>query len=198
MGLIGKFRERKLSDRMKKEAVGLGLCAQWTAEWGKDTTKRDMAEKFVTGLDFCIQHDWPSTEVIKRDFGDVMHEYGVYVDENVHLTDPKTMVLNGRCEAHIYCGRFAASNIYVRHKSTAQVTVARGAYVHVSAYDKADVEIICEPGAKCFVYKYGGKVKTAGEGRVTVREREHAPGVDAKTADMEMSPHKDNTQNING
>lgn len=35
MGLIGKMKERKLSERMKKEAVELGLCAQWTAEWGR-------------------------------------------------------------------------------------------------------------------------------------------------------------------
>lgn len=195
MGLIGKMKERKLSERMKKEAVELGLCAQWTAEWGKDTTKGDMVEKFVAGLDFCIQHDFPSTEVMKRDFGDVMHDYGVYVDESVHLTDPKTLVLNGRCDASVKCGRLAASDIYVRHKSKLRIAVERGSYVHVSVYDDTETAIECGPGAKCFVYRYGGKVAASGEGQTVIRERTAYTG--NKTPDAGAPAHKEeDTENL--
>lgn len=60
------YKERRLSDKMKHEAVTLGLCAQWTAEWQDGTSKDEMVEKFVEGIDFCIQHNWPSVEVMKR------------------------------------------------------------------------------------------------------------------------------------
>ena len=78
-------KRKRLSDRMKNEAVSLGLCAEWTAEWRDGITKDEMAEKYVRGIDFCITHDWPSCDVIKKEFGDVMHNHGVYVDESVRL-----------------------------------------------------------------------------------------------------------------
>ena len=30
---------KRLSERMKNEAVSLGLCAEWTAEWRYGSTK---------------------------------------------------------------------------------------------------------------------------------------------------------------
>lgn len=164
--------ERKLSERMKKEAVGLGLCAQWTAEWTDGTTKDEMAEKFVQGLDFCIEHDWPSTEVMKKDFGDVMHRHGVYVDERVSVRDTDTLILNGRCDASVTYSGASVGNVYVRHTSHAKIRVMGFAYVHVSVYDGAKVEVECERLAKCFVYRYGGEVKSSGN--VVVRERDFA------------------------
>lgn len=169
MGIIAQMKERKLSDRMKQEAVSLGLCAQWTAEWENGTSKDEMVEKFVRGLDFCIQHNFPSTEVMKKDFGDVIHKHGVYVDEEVHLRHPKTIVLNGRCRGSLYCGDFDAGNIYVRHDTDVTIRVDGHAYVHISVYDKAKVNVMCAPSAKCFIYQYGGEIKT--DGKSIVRDR---------------------------
>lgn len=163
------MRDKKLSEKMKQEAVSLGLCAQWTAEWGKGTTKDDMADKFVRGLDFCIKHNWPTVEVIKESFGDVMHNHGVYADEKVYQTNPDTMVLNGRCDATIICGDYASSNIYARHSTKLRIKVRDHAYVHVSVYDNAQIEVECADSAKCFVYRYGGEVNATG--KVVVRER---------------------------
>lgn len=172
--IIGKLKERKLSDRMKQEAVGLGLCAQWTGEWNDGSSKDEMAEKFVKGIDFCIKHNWPSVEVMKREFGDVMHNHGIYADETLHKTNPETMVLNGRCDASVTSKDFIVSDIYVRHTSKMRMKVRGHAYVHVSVYDDAQVEIDCREGAKCFVYHYGGKVTASG--KVVVRERQKAQG----------------------
>ena len=169
MGIIGQIKERKLSDRMKQEAVSLGLCAQWTAEWENGTSKDEMVEKFVTGLDFCIQHNFPSTEVMKKDFGDVIHKHGVYVGEEVHLQHPKIVVLNGRCGGSILCGGYDAGNIYVRHNSNVTIRIDGHAYVHISVYDDAIVNVSCAPSAKCFIYKYGGETKT--DGKTIVRDR---------------------------
>ena len=184
-------RERKLSERMKKEAVDLGLCAQWTADWDDGTTKDEMAEKFVQGLDFCIGHDWPSTEVMKRYFGDVMHKHGVYVDERLSVRNIDTLILNGRCDASVTYVGASVGNVYVRHTSRAKITVRGFAYVHVSVYDGAKVEIDCEKLAKCFVYRYGGDVKASGN--VVVRERDFAEvyGSAALTAAVETAAHEE-------
>ena len=105
-------KRKRLSDRMKNEAVSLGLCAEWTAEWRDGSTKDEMAEKYVRGIDFCIAHDWPSCDIIKREFGDVMHSHGVYVDESVRLRNPGTVILNGHCDATITCDGYSVTNVY--------------------------------------------------------------------------------------
>ena len=163
------YKERRLSDKMKHEAVTLGLCAQWTAEWQDGTSKDDMVEKFVEGIDLCIQHNWPSVEVMKKSFGDVIHRHGVYVDESTSLLNPSTAIFNGHCDASVTCCDYAVSNIYVRHKSKVRITAGDQSYVRVNLYDDSEATIHCEGSARCFVYHYGGRLTS--EGRVTVRER---------------------------
>lgn len=158
-----------LSDRMKSEAVGLGLCSEWTAGWEDKSSKDAMVEKFVRGIDFCIQHDWPSCEAIKRDFGDVIHEHGVYVDEACHITNSPVVVLNGSCDASgIYDGHTVAT-IYVRHKSKLRLLVGGMAKVRVCLYDESEVSVSVKGYAKCSVYRYGGSVKSNDGARVLDR-----------------------------
>lgn len=163
------MREKKLSARMKKEAVELGLCDQWTREWEDGTTKDEMVDKFVRGLDFCIEHDWPTTDVMKKEFGDVIHRHGVWVDEAMSANNPDTAILNGSCDGRITVDGFGVSSIYVRHKSRLKLTVKDMAYAAVSLYDEANVDIDCQ-GGKCFVYKRGDNVKVKTQGGVKIRE----------------------------
>ena len=162
-------KEKKLSDRMKKEAVSLGLCAEWTAEWKDGSSKDEMAEKYVNGIDFCIARDWPSCDFIKKNFGDVMHKHGVYVDEAVRLRNPKTVILNGRCDATITCDGYAVTNIYVRHSSKLSIICKHMANVRINVLDSASVSVSCDKFAKVFVYKYSGEVNA--NGKVIVRDR---------------------------
>ena len=160
---------KRLSERMKNEAVSLGLCAEWTAEWRDGSTKDEMAEKYVRGIDFCITHDWPSCDVIKKEFGDVMHNHGVYVDESVRLHNPKTVILNGHCDATITCDGFAVTNVYVRHKSKLSIVCRGFANVRVNVLDNSCVNINSESPAKVFVYQYSGDVKAFGN--AVIRDR---------------------------
>ena len=91
------MKERQLSDKMKAEAMGLALCQQWTNEWEDNTSKDEMVRKFVRGIDFCIDHNWPDVKTIKRQFGDVIHNHGVWADENVSVTNAPMTILNGEC-----------------------------------------------------------------------------------------------------
>lgn len=158
-----------LSDRMKSEAASLGLCAQWTAEWEDKSSKDAMVEKFVKGIDFCIKHDWPSCDVMKRDFGDVIHGHGVYVDEACHILNKPIVVLNGSCDASITYDKYAVATVYVRHKSKLHIKVLGLAKVRVCAYDNASVRVECSQYAKCSVYLYGEHATHTGDGNVVDR-----------------------------
>lgn len=151
-----------LSDRMKSEAVSLGLCAQWTAEWEDKSSKDAMVEKFVDGIDFCIKHDWPSCGIMKKYFGDVIHGHGVYVDESVHMRNPKMVVLNGVCDASISFDGFAVGTVYVRHKSKLRISVGGFAKVRVCLYDDGDVSSLMSGNGRCVVFKYGERSCVSG------------------------------------
>lgn len=155
---------------MKNEAVSLGLCAQWTADWQDNSSKDEMVEKFVKGIDFCIGRNWPSTKDIKKYFGDVIHRHGVYVDENVDLTNPKITILNGECVGHINYSWMGNGEIYVRHGSSLYLKVKDFSKVFVNLHDDAELHVECDINAKCFVYQYGGIVKSA-SGNVIIRDR---------------------------
>lgn len=148
-----------LSDKMKNEAIGLGMCAQWTSEWEDNSSKDVMLDKFVTSIDFCIRHNWPSPQFIKDNAGDVMHGHGVYVDEAINLYNPKgVVVLNGSCAGSITFDGFTIATVYVRHTSKLQISVRGMSKVRVCLYDKAEVSVKCKGYGSCSIYRYGGKV----------------------------------------
>lgn len=163
-------RKSRLSDKMKDEAIKLGLCQQRTKEWKDGTSKDEMVRKFIRGIDFCIEHNWPSVQVIKRDFGDVIHNHGVYADENVVACNAPIIILNGECVAELEYTWTAAGEVYVRHKSKAKISVRGVARCFVSVYDESEVSVECEEGAKCFIYLYGGHVKSK-DGDVIIRDK---------------------------
>lgn len=164
------MEEKRLSERMKREAVGLGLCGQWTAAWDEDSSRDGMVRKFVRGIDFCIEHDWPSVRVMKRDFGDVIHRHGVYADENVECVNAPMVVLNGECVADIEYTGTSTGEVYVRHRSEARVRVSGLARCFVSLHDCGEVSVECDEGCKAFVYLHGGTVRKA-VGDVVVRDK---------------------------
>lgn len=157
-----------ISDEMKTQAIGLGLCQQWQDEWADNTTKDELVDKFVRGLDFCIQHDFPTTKVMKECFGDTIHRHGVYVDEKVRTASQSTVILNGECDAEIEYGDFDCARVWVRHNSRANITVNGFAVVKVFVLDKSEVHIKNSSCRKVKVYKYGGCVTC--EGDVTIAE----------------------------
>lgn len=164
------FGKKNLSDKMKNEAVSLGLCAQWTAEWKDNSSKDEMVEKFVNGIDFCIGRNWPSTKDMKKYFGDVIHDHGVYVDENVVLENPRIAILNGECVARIDYDWMNSGEIYVRHNSSLYLKVSGLSRVSINLLDNAELHVDCEDGAKCFVYQYAGTVTKASK-NVIIRDR---------------------------
>lgn len=169
---MGLFRKDDgVSERLKGEAVALGLCEEWQSQWLRKTSRDELADKFIRGLDFCIEHDWPSCEFIKREFPeDVRHNHGVYVDEEVRGdVFAATVVLMGKCSADLSFAGYDVRDVYVRHDSVLRLVVGGEAKVFVNVYDTSRLDVRQEGNAKVYVYRYGGVVSCAG--KVAVRER---------------------------
>lgn len=155
-----------ISEELKDKAVSLGLCKEWTDGWG-DPSVDDLVKKYIDGIDFCIEKDFPSNEYIKQNFGEVAEKHGVYVDKKIELSDPSILVLNGFCKGKINIGEFCVSTIYVRHNSDVEVEVHNGGLAFVHLYDDAGLNV--QSKGKCFVYRHGGFLST--NGNIIVRDR---------------------------
>ncbi len=157
----------KVSKVLKEEAIKYGLCAAWAKDWGSPT-KEQLVEMYITGLDFCIEHNYPSNEFIKENFGEIAEHKGVFVDKKVHLENPETAILNGRCTGSIVLTGNVSRDIYVRHDSRVEIVVRDYALAFVRVFDNAHVILRNESGKRCFVYKKGGTATVSGN--VLVRE----------------------------
>lgn len=158
-----------LSDRMKREARALGLCDQWYSEWKDNSSKDEMIDKFINGIDFCIEHDWPNVNEMKELFQDRMHDHGIYADEQVSLHNCTLSILNGGCRCEARYDGFGSGEIYVRHNSTLDIDVSGLSRVVIDVYDSAFVNVKCDGASKVYVYLYGGNASVSGN--VIVRNR---------------------------
>ena len=163
LGVLGVLKERRLSARMRKEAVGLGLCGKWQEKWTKDTDVDGMLDMFVNGQDFCIKHDWPSVATLKRHGGEKLKAHGVYADEEFEASDVRTLIAVGGCKGTVTADGRQVTTVYARHKSRLRVTADGEARVFVMLYDEAGVEVASKDNARVFVYRHGKKTFAMGK-----------------------------------
>lgn len=158
-----------IAEKYKEEGRLIGICDRVYNALNKDTTRRELIEQWLAELEFCLQKGWPSAERVREDFGDLIHDYNVFVDEKVELDNVLTVVLNGRCEALLRYGNHTG-RVFARHDTELNVEVSGTGRVFISIYDDASIKVKTGAYAKAFVYRHGrGTVET--EGNVIVRER---------------------------
>lgn len=159
-----------IAEKYKAEGRVLGICDRVYNALNKDTTREELIKQWLAELEFCLQKGWPSAERVKEDFGDLIHDYNVYVDEKVELNDAHCVVLNGKCTASLQYGNHTG-RVFVRHETKLKVTAMGTSRVFVSLYDDAEAEITTGAFAKVYVYKHG-RGKVTSDGVVIVRERQ--------------------------
>ena len=171
----GLFKKKTLSDRLKGEAISLGLCQQWQREWRDNSSNDELVDKFIRGIDFSIKHDWPKPEFIKTHFdSDFLKRWGVFVDEKVAMTSQHTersvLVFLGKNEGTLEFDGFDSKDIYVRHQGKLRIVAAGKSFIRITTYDDVEIDAEAIDDARIFIYHHGGKVKMSG--RVVYRERE--------------------------
>jgi len=155
-----------VSETLKKEAIKLRLCDGWTNDWGTPT-KEELVDMYIRGLDFCIFNNYPSNDFIKKHFGKIAEDKGVYTDVEIKIINPPIAILNGNTKGEITLSEYSSRDIHVRHNSNIKITVRDYAKAFVHLYDNATVKIVNEGNARSFLYKKGGTATI--NGNVLVR-----------------------------
>ena len=162
-----------VSEMLKKEAMKNGLCGAWTDSWGTPT-KEQLVDMYITGLDFCILHNYPSNQYIKEHFGEIAEDKGVFTDTKVDVTNPDIAILNGNCTGQIVLSGYVSRDIHVRHNSKVKIVVRDFAKAFVRVYDDAHAIIESQSNKRSFLYKKGGTATISGN--VLVRNYELIDG----------------------
>lgn len=144
-----------ISDILKREAIDLGLCPQWTEEWADGSDQQTLIDKYKRGIDFCLERDWPTPEFIKDNFDRaLLNRNLIFVDEHIDVKEARSgvYVINGECSGTIRFPQWAAATIYVRHRSKIRIEADGFAKVFIRVYDGAEVDVSQQGGAIAMVY----------------------------------------------
>ena len=157
-----------VSEELKERAISLGLCKQWTSEWNNED-KDSLCEKYVKGIDFCIEHDYPSIEYMKNNFDGVMQNHGIFVNDIGDKKNLSKAVLNGLSIMNISYDNFSVGTIYVRHNSALNITAKDNSKVFIFTYEDCTLNIKCSDNAIVYVYNHGGSIKYDNNENILVR-----------------------------
>ena len=160
--------KKDISKELKKKAINLGLCTEWTERW-KNPTKDELVDKYVRGIDFCIKHDYPSCKYMKKHFDGIMQKHGVFVNDKINLQNPNMVIANGNTSGKIIYDAYSVGTIYARHDSNLTIEVSGHAFIAIEIYDDCNVSVFQRDKAKVFVYNHGGNIQTSGQ--VVVKDR---------------------------
>lgn len=174
--------DTELSIKLRTDARKLGLCDKWFGEWKDDTSRKELIEKFIHGLDFCIERRWPAKQFILHHFDQqLLRDNGILVDDIrsypvrnqesrrlIYLTD---YVLIGESSTVIrYSFRPHMCNVWARDTSKVKVDVKYGAFILIHLFDKAQADVVTDLVSKVTVIRHSSDTTVTKQGCVTVKD----------------------------
>ena len=160
-----------LNKDLKDQAVALGLCGDWQKLWGKDWSREKMVERMYKGLDFCLQHHYPSNDFILKHFDlDFRRKSNVFVNDKYSVVNPKESLVLGTSDVTFRYNGHSYGNIHIRDNSSAKVIARNLSLVIVHLYENASVTVEQYDNAKVVLVKHSTNVHIAAPSNIKVRE----------------------------
>lgn len=159
-----------LSKELAKQAAGYGICKEWHKDLLSLKDKKAMVEMYLRGIDFCLSNDYPSNDFIRKNFGDIIAQYNIYVDGFVMAANPEQLVALGSTTGNVRVNDFGVSRIYVKHNSKLKIKAEDNAFVMIDVFDNSSVEVEASESAKVCINRYGdSKVLYNSKGVATIK-----------------------------
>ena len=160
-----------LNKELKGQAVFLGLCDTWQKFWEKDWSKEKMVEMMYRGLDFCLQHHWPSNEFILKHFDrEFLRKSNIFVNDKYSKVNPKQSLILGTSEITLKYNAWNYGNIHVRDNSSINLTARNGSFVIAHLYENATIKAEQFDKGKIIIVKHSTKVRIISSQTIKIRE----------------------------
>lgn len=130
------------------------LCDEWYGEWKDNCGVDILLNKYVRGLDFCIENDYPSLEFVRKNFNkEDLHRHHIYLDEEVSVNaENGTYVFLGNCTGTMTAGGYSVVSCYVRHDSKITIAASFLSRVFVSLYERGECDTLSSDGGVIRIY----------------------------------------------
>lgn len=163
---------KELARRAKKD----GICKPWYNELKSLQDKKAMIEMYLKGIDFCLANDYPGNDFIRKHFKGEMEQFGIFLDDEISIENPRKCVCLGMTSGRIVVNGFNACEIFAKHNAKLDIYAKDNAFVVIDVFDKSEVRIHASDRAKVCVNRYIGNnavIKDeADEAFVKIREKQ--------------------------
>lgn len=133
---------KQLSIQLRNEADGLGLCDEWHNAWQDNSTQQELINKYLRGIDFCLQHHWPSNGFIKANFNKgLLRRNHIFVNDKRSVLNPKMAVVLGDSVVRVRINGGHASTIYLCDSSETEVILHSEEKIIIHTFDHARVNV---------------------------------------------------------
>lgn len=143
----------------------LGMCDKFAGTWDSAKTKEELVGMMYEGLDFCIEHHWPSNEFITQHFDEAFRRsVNVFVDDKYSTVNPRYSIALGDSTVTYRYNGWAIGIIHIRDDSTAKIFAKGKSHVIVHLYDRAHADIVeREDGADVVIITHSPNITFVGD-----------------------------------
>lgn len=150
--------DKQLNMELYRQADEIGFCEKFHGLWKEEMTVDDLIEMYKEGIEFCIDHDYPSNSFIKSNFDiHTLHRHGVFLDDRINgrIIGSGVYVFNGNCEGVVYTSDFSVVTLYTRN--TTSIKIKTGVYSKIFIHKYDDSEVTVEKGlnSSSYIYNHG-------------------------------------------
>lgn len=162
--------ENRVAYLLRRRAARLGACRQALDAWPR--TKEELCAFYFAYIGFCVEHDFPTCEVLKRHFDGVMQRHHIFVEGVIDRHNPRRLSAGGSAHGTVRYDGFQVGWVYVRHNARLRVEASEHAMVFVYVHDRAEVEVVGRSAHPVRIFRRGGaSVRMEGAARYAEAER---------------------------
>ncbi len=152
----------ELSQYILNKAIEADICQEWAVKIARATSRGQLLQLYVKGIDFCLSKNFPANEDLDRLGGDALLNHGIHINKKIDGNGEPFTVLLGQSVARLKYAGFTASQLYVKHGCSAEITVTDHAFVVIDCFDDAVLSVDASGQAKVLINVYGNaRVTTA-------------------------------------
>lgn len=140
-----KEKDTALSKFLRQSAVDNGLCDEWRNAWNDDCTQQELINKYLRGIDFCLQHRWPSVDFINNHFDKaLLRKNGILASDNYSLVNKPIIVALGYTASNIRISGDNPSRIYLNDNSVVTIIIKTHEKVIIECRDRVRCKVFAD------------------------------------------------------
>jgi hypothetical protein len=152
---------QQLNKYIISKAKEAGICEDGALALARAADIDEMLTIYRRGIDFCLSANFPIIEDLILLGGDTLSAHGIWIDQTMMVKGAEFTVLLGRCVGNLQYQGYTVSELYVKHQSTAKVTISGNAFLVIDCFDDTSLQLAAYGDSKVLVNIYGSAKVTS-------------------------------------